>query len=121
MRKLIAGAALALTAGTAIVGGASVAGAAPSKNVEVYICDGVETEIVVAGRSGWIDGVHYLAHNIVVEGTFTPAGGEPEPFTDTQWTSGRTGGLECTRTETFTDEEGTGTFTVALNAIPTGR
>jgi len=121
MRKLIAGAALALTAGIAILGGASVAGAAPSKNVEVYICDGVETEIVVAGRSGWIDGVHYHAHNIVVEGTFTPTGGEPEPFTDTEWTSGRTGGLECFQDFTFTDEGGTATGTITLNAIPTGR
>jgi hypothetical protein len=118
MRRFAAG----IVGAAATLAFAGTASAAPNKNVEVWICDGVETEIAVAGRSGWIDGVHYLAHNLVVEGTFDPAGPAPaEPFTDTQWMSGRTGGLECTATFTETNEEGTATATATLNAIPTGR
>ena len=109
-----------IVAAAASVGVASTAGAAPTKNVEVWTCDGVETEITVAGRSGWIDGVHYLAHNLVVDGVFTPVEGEPEAFHDEQWMSGRTGGLDCTTTFTDTNEEGTAEVTITLNAIATG-
>ena len=97
--------------------------AAPKENVEVCICDGVETEIIVAGRSGWIDGVHYLAHNLVVEGTFTPTDRrEPESFRDEQWMSGRKpAGWICTGTdEGETTRKDVLTVTITLNAIPTG-
>ena len=98
-------------------------GSGPKANVETYVCDGVETDIVVAGRNGWIDGVHYQAHNLVVVGTFDPTGPAPavEVFRDEQWSSGRTGGLECTATFSEEVEGGVETVTVTLDAIPTGR
>jgi hypothetical protein len=118
MRRLAVG----IVAAAATLGVAGTANAAPPERVEVWICDGEEVEITVMGRVGVIDGQRYLAHNLVIEGTFDPAGPAPaQPFTDTQWTSGRTGGLDCTRTFTETDEEGTATVTLTLNAIPIGR
>ena len=117
MRKFMAGAALALIVG----GAASTAGAAPKPKAETYTCDGATTTFTVVGRNGFIDGVHYQAHNLVVDGVFDPAApGLPnETFHDEQWSSGRTGGLSCSATETFTDASGTTTVTITLDAIPT--
>lgn len=105
------------------VGAGTTAGAAPKDKAETFICDGQETTFIVGGRSGFLDGVHYLAHNIVVDGSFDPtAPGEPtQTFHDEQWTSGRTGGLQCSSTETTVTPEGVETFTISFNAIPTGK
>ena len=103
------------------VGVGTTAGAAPKDKAETFICDGEETTFIVGGRSGFLDGVHYLAHNFVIDGTFTPADPteETQTFHDEQWMSGRTGGLQCTGTETETTAEGTSEVTFTFNAIPT--
>ena len=82
------------------IGAGTSAGAAPKDKAETFICDGEETTFIVGGRSGFLNGVHYLAHNLVVVGTFDPTGPAPamEVFRDEQWTSGQTGGLQCTAT-----------------------
>jgi len=119
MKKLIAGAAIIATG----LGVAGTASAEPPDRTQDWTCDGNTVEIEVHGRVGIIDGVRYLAHNLVVSGTFDPSapGAPNETFTDTQWTSGRTGGLDCTTVEVFTDEAGTSTVTLSLNAIPIGQ
>ena len=79
------------------------------------------TTFEVHGRMGIhaTTGVRYLAHNLVVSGTFDPAepGVPNETFSDTKWSSGRTGGLNCTATFVETNDEGTATVTVSFNAI----
>ena len=104
------------------VGVGSTAGAAPTKNTETYICNGVPTTFAVAGRSGFIGDQHYLAHNLVVVGMFDPTGPAPavETFRDEQWSSGRTDGLNCTATFTETVPGGVEMITITLIAIPTG-
>ena len=98
-RWAVAGAVAAIVS----IGAGTTAGAAPKDKAETFTCDGQETTFIVGGRNGFLDGVHYLAHNLVVEGTFDPTGPAPaEPFRDEQWTSGRTGGLQCTATVTET-------------------
>ena len=110
MRKWIVGAGLV----AASVGLAGTAGAAPKDKAETFICDGEETTFIVGGRSGFLDGVHYLAHNLVVVGTFDPTGPAPamEAFRDEQWMSGQTGGLQCTGTEVETTPEGVLTVSI---------
>jgi hypothetical protein len=115
MRKLV----IATAAVVATLGIAGTATAAPPEP-QPWVCDGQDVEIEVHGRMGIIDGQKYLAHNLVVEGTFTPAEGEPEHFVDEQWMSGRTGGLDCVQDEFFEDEAGTTSITITLNAIPIG-
>jgi hypothetical protein len=116
-RWALAGAAAAIVS----IGAGTTAGAAPKDKAETFTCNGQPTTFIVGGRSGFLDGVHYLAHNLVVAGTFDPTGPAPaEPFTDTQWTSGRTGGLQCSQSFTETSPEGVATYTVRFNAIPTG-
>ncbi len=112
----------AAVAGIITVGAGTTAGAAPKDKAETFTCDGQETTFIVGGRSGFLDGVHYLAHNFVIDGTFDPsAPGEPtQTFHDEQWTSGRTGGLQCVGTETETTPEGVSVVTFRFNAIPTG-
>jgi hypothetical protein len=58
-----------------------------------------------------------------VSGSFDPvAPGEPtQTFEDTQWTSGRTGGLHCTQHTVTVTAEGTEVFDISLDAIPIGR
>lgn len=103
------------------VGAGSTAGAAPKDKAETYICNGQPTTFIVGGRSGFLNGIHYLAHNVVVSGSFDPT--DPtlptQTFSDTQWTSGQTGGLQCSLTETTTTPEGVETFSIRFNAIPT--
>ena len=57
-----------------------MAGAIPERKAETWICEGEEASLVSGGgRSGWINGEHYLAVYIEFIGTFTPeGGGEPE-------------------------------------------
>ena len=126
-RWMAAGAAVAL-----IVGTASAAGAAPVRNVarvshggtakkvETWICDGAPTEITVAGRSGWIEGEHYLAHNFSIVGTATPTGGEPEMINDTKWNTGAEG-LDCTRHIDESGPDGTFVADLAVTTVPVGK
>ena len=86
-----------------------MAGAAPKPKAETFTCNGLPTTFIVGGRSGFLDGVHYLAHNFVIAGTFDPRAGPAEQtFRDEQWTSGRTGGLQCTASFTETVRRGRG-------------
>jgi hypothetical protein len=68
-------------AGAAVVtvGTGSTAGAVPEHKAETWVCEGEEVTLVGTGRSGWIDGVHYLAVYLEFTGVFTPeGGGEPQ-------------------------------------------
>ena len=73
MKRLAVG----IVAAAATLGVAGTASAAPPERVEVWTCDGEEVEITVMGRVGVIDGQRYLAHNLVIEGTFDPTGPAP--------------------------------------------
>ena len=77
MRKWILGAGLV----AASVGLAGTAVAAPKDKTETFVCDGQETTFIVGGRSGFLDGVHYLAHNLVIVGMFDPTGPAPAKST----------------------------------------
>ena len=57
-----------------MVGVGSPAGAIPEHKAETWICEGEEVTLVGTGRSGWIDGVHYLAVYLEFIGVFTPEG-----------------------------------------------
>ena len=77
MNKRCALAAVAATAAT--IGTGSTAGAIAEHKAETWVCEGEEVTLVGTGRSGWIDGVHYLAVYLEFTGVFTPeGGGEPE-------------------------------------------
>ena len=116
MRRIaVAGAVAAFAA----LGVASTASAAPREKTEIWICDGVETEITVSGRVGRIDGDMYLAHNFSIEGTFTPTGGEPIDVSEEKWTTGAEG-IDCTMDVTETDEEGTFSAVFSVTAVPIG-
>ena len=107
----------------ATLGVASTAGAEKPAN-ETFICNGQETTFFVHGRVGVLDGQNYLAYNIEVSGSFDPsAPGEPtQMFEDTQWTSAKkTGGLQCSAHEVTVTAEGTETFDISFNALPTGK
>ena len=61
------------------VGTTSTAGAIPEHKAETWVCEGEEVTLVAGGRSGWIDGDHYLAVYLDFVGVFTPEeGGEPQ-------------------------------------------
>ena len=69
---------------------------------EVFTCDGDQTMIIAAnGRSGYIDGEHYLATSFVFTGTFDPS--DPE---------------EETQTFTETTDEGTFTGDFTVTTVP---
>ena len=86
---------------------------------------GEDTLIVTAGRNGWIGDTKYHAVTFSIEGTFTPVGGTPEPFSEFKtWAGGKDANspdlITCTSAILETDETGTfeGTFTVT--AVPAG-
>jgi len=76
--------AVAAAATTVItLGAGSTAGAIPEHKAETWVCEGQEVTLVGTGRSGWIDGVHYLAGYLEFTGVFTPeGGGEPDVAAD---------------------------------------
>jgi hypothetical protein len=115
MRKLIAGSAVVM----ASVAVASTAGAAPTKNVEQFVCDGVPTEIVTAGRNGWIDGVRWQALEYAVVGEVVPAEGEPFLVNDTKsWGGGATGAAEeVTCVQAIDDSGPEGTFVGQVTVV----
>ncbi len=108
MRKLLGVTAVAVmvAASTLVVGGAAQAAPIKDAKAEAWVCEGEDVTIYTAGRNGWIDGVLYKAASFTVVGTFTPTGGEPEPFTETQtWGGGRSGPGEITCTQHFEETE----------------
>ena len=125
MRKMLVAGALSTIA---IVGTAVPAAAQPpgqEGSPEVFDCGGEETLIVTAGRNGWIGGVKYQAATFSVEGTFTPVGGTPEPFSDSKtWAGGKDANspdlITCTSDFTETDETGTAEGRIEITAVPAG-
>jgi hypothetical protein len=115
MRKLFAAAAIVVTG----VGVASQASAAPTKNVEPFVCDGKPTSIVTAGRNGWIDGVRWQAMEFTVTGVATPTGGTPEQISDhKEWAGGATGAAEeVTCVQPINDNGPEGTFIGSVSVI----
>jgi hypothetical protein len=115
VKKVIAGAAI-VAAG---LGVASTASAEPTKNVEAFVCDGVPTEIVTAGRNGWIDGVRWQAMEFTVTGVATPTGGAPETINDhKEWAGGATGAAdEVTCVQAINDSGDEGTFIGQVEVI----
>jgi hypothetical protein len=108
--------ALAAAAATVLtVGAGSTAGAIPQHKAETWICDGEEVTLVGTGRSGWIDGVHYLAVYIEFLGVFMPEGGGEPQFEGEEKFYGNRGNLvhpEAIRCEVHFEETipGEGTF-----------
>lgn len=92
MKKRWALAAAAATT-VATVGAGSTAGAIPEHKAETWTCDGQEVTLVGTGRSGWIDGVHYLAVYLEFTGVFTPEGGGEPEFESEQKFYGNRGNL----------------------------
>ena len=90
---------------------------------EVFTCDGDQTMIIAAnGRSGYIDGEHYLATSFVFTGTFDPSDPEEETqtFTDVKvWPSRGGDEITCVApTFTETTDEGTFTGDFTVTAVP---
>jgi hypothetical protein len=125
MRKtLVAG----VVSTIAIVGTAVPAVAQPpgqAKDAEEWVCDGEDVVIVTAGRNGWVDDARYKAVTFFIEGTFTPTGGTPEPFSDSKtWAGGkdvnRPDLVTCTQDFSGTDVDGTFEVHVEITAVPVG-
>ena len=125
MRKMLVAGVLSAIA---VVGTALPAAAQPpghEDTPEAFICDGEETLIVTAGRNGWIGDVKYHAVTFSIEGTFTPVGGTPEPFSESKtWAGGKDANspdaITCTSDFTETDETGTVEAHVEITAVPAG-
>jgi hypothetical protein len=125
MRKmLVAGAISAIAAiGTAVPAIAQPPGQANSP--EAFVCDGEDTLIVTAGRNGWIDDTKYHAVTFSIEGTFTPTGGTPQPFSESKtWAGGKDANspdlITCTSDVSETDETGTFEAHFEVTAVPVG-
>jgi hypothetical protein len=123
MRKmLIAG----VVSTIALIGTAVPAAAQPQqRSPEEWVCDGEDTLIVTAGRNGWIDDTKYHAVTFSVEGTFTPTGGTPEPFSESKtWAAGKDANspdlITCTSDVSETDETGTFEAHFEVTAVPVG-
>jgi len=90
MKKRWALAAAAAASTVVTVGAGSTAGAIPEHKAETWVCEGEDVTLIGTGRSGWIDGVHYLAVYIEFLGVFTPeGGGEPQIESDEQFYGNR--------------------------------
>jgi len=116
VRRALVAAAIVATG----LGVASQASAAPTKNVEQFVCDGKPTEIVTAGRNGWIDGVRWQAMEFTVTGVADPVDGDPFPVNDhKEWAGGATGADEevtCVQAINDSDPE-EGTFVGRVTVI----
>ena len=125
MRKTLV-AAVVSTIG--ILGTAAPAVAEPpgqGKHPEEWVCDGEDVVIVTAGRNGWIDDSRYQAVTFSIEGTFTPTGGTPEPFSESKtWAGGKDANspdlITCTQDISETDETGTFEAHLEVTAVPVG-
>ena len=125
MRKMLVVTAISAIAliGTAVPAVAQPPGQTDSP--EAFVCDGEDTLIVTAGRNGWIDDTKYHAVTFSIEGTFTPTGGTPEPFTESKtWAGGKDANspdlITCTSDFSETDETGTVEAHVEITAVPAG-
>jgi len=124
MRKIL----IAIMSTIAIVGTAMPAVAQPpgqERNPEMFVCDGEDTLIVTAGRNGWIDDTKYHAVTFSIEGTFTPTGGTPQPFSESKtWAGGKDANspdlITCTADVSEIDETGTFEAHVEVTAVPVG-
>jgi hypothetical protein len=125
MRKLLVA---GVMSAIALIGTAMPAVAQPpgqEKNPEMFVCDGEDTLIVTAGRNGWIDGTQYHAVTFSIEGSFTPTGGTPEPFSEFKtWAGGMDANspdlITCTADVSETDETGTFAAHFEVTAVPLG-
>ena len=125
MRKMLVVGVMSMIA---IVGTVVPAVAQPpgqEKNPEMFVCDGQETLIVTAGRNGWIGDTKYHAVTFSIEGTFTPTGGTPEPFSESKiWAGGKDTNnpdlITCTADVSETDETGTFVAHFEVTAVPVG-
>ena len=123
MRKMLVASVISTIA---IVGTAMPAIAQPpgqADQPEAFVCDGEDTLIVTAGRNGWIDDTKYHAVTFSIEGTFTPTGGTPEPFSESKtWAGGKDANspdlITCTSDFSETDETGTVEAHVEITAVP---
>ena len=125
MRKMLVATVISTIAliGTAVPAIAQPPGQVDSP--EAFVCDGEDTLIVTAGRNGWIDDTKYHAVTFSIEGTFTPTGGTPEPFTESKtWAGGKDANspdlITCTSDFSETDETGTVEAHVEITAVPVG-
>ena len=89
----------------------------------LIFCDGVRTEILTAGRNGWVGGVKFKAMEFSIVGSFDPTGPAPaEPFTEfKQWAGGATGSADeitCTAHVDETDAEGRFVADFTVIAVP---
>ena len=109
-----------------LIGAGAPADAAPQQRApEKWVCDGADTLIVTAGRNGWIDDTKYHAVSFTIEGSFTPTGGAPEPFSESKtWAGGRDASsadlITCTADVSETDETGTFEAHFEVTAVPVG-
>lgn len=123
MRKMLVAGVMSTIA---LIGTAMPAVAEPQhRTPEEWVCDGEDTQIVTAGRNGWIDETKYHAVTFSAEGTFTPNGGTPEPFSDTKtWAGGKDANspdlITCTADFSETDETGTFEAHFEVTAVPVG-
>ena len=127
MKKRWAVAAAATATATVTVGTGSTAVAIPEHKAETWVCEGQEVTLVGTGRSGWIDGVHYLAVYLEFTGVLTPEGGGESEFESEQKFYGNRGNLvhpEAIRCDVHFEETipGEGTFEADghVIAIPVG-
>jgi hypothetical protein len=88
------------------------AGLAKKEPLLGFSCGGGSIEIFGArGRSGWVDGTHYLLRSFEFSGTFTPIdGGEPQTDVSSQTYGLGPSGETITCTASFTEETPEGTF-----------
>ena len=125
MRKMLVAGVISTIAliGTAVPAIAQPPGQADSP--EAFVCDGADTLIVTAGRNGWIGDTKYHAVTFSIEGTFTPTGGTPEPFSESKtWAGGQDASspdlITCTSDFSETDDTGTVEAHVEITAVPVG-
>jgi hypothetical protein len=124
MRKMLVAGVVSTIA--LIIGTGVPAVAEPQQRTpEEWVCDGEDTQIVTAGRNGWVDETKYHAVTFSAEGTFTPTGGTPEPFSDTKtWAGGKDANspdlITCTSDVSGTDETGTFEAHFEVTAVPAG-
>ncbi len=90
---------------------------------EEFSCDGEGTMVIAAnGRSGYVNGEHYLATSFVFTGTFDPSdpAEETQTFTDVKvWPSRGGDEITCVApTFTETTDEGTFTGDFTVTAVP---
>ena len=123
MRKMLVVSVISMIA---LIGTAVPAVAQPPGQVdkpEAFVCDGEDTLIVTAGRNGWIDDTKYHAVTFSIDGTFTPIGGTPQPFSESKtWAGGKDANspdlITCTSDFSETDETGTVEAHVEITAVP---